>query len=250
MNSKEVRSPLEAIVRPVLVTTAGAIAASWGINYLMLLSDTLSAFARSAITATILPVLLVAPLAAALFWTRTELKSVKRANSAKAARDPLTGHFDQSILAIAVEERRKHVDPDAPSRGAFLLLELDDLRKINAQFGPDWSASALGLVAQTVRNNVRAGDLVGRLETGEFGIFLPHATDEDAIRVGDRIVKAISNAYFAPDGVETIVTARVAGIVFERELEFSEMVQQAANALGSSDVSASVSLRTVPSYPS
>lgn len=251
MNSQEVRSPLGAIVRQVALTTAGAIAVSWAINYLMLLSDTLSAFARSAITATLLPILLVAPIAAALFWTRAELKNVKRASSAKASRDPATGHLDQSVLAIAVEERRKHVDAgDGPLRGAFLLLELDDLRKINAQFGPEWSASALSLVAQTVRKSVRAGDLVGRLETGEFGIFLPQATEDDAIRVGDRIVQAIASAYFAPDGVETIVTVRVAGIVFERELEFSEMVQQAASQLGAADVSTSMTLRTLSAYPS
>lgn len=234
LEASRTSSSLVPIAVKAGIATLCAVALSWGVNYLMLLDESISPFTRSAITVTLIPILVAAPLAAVIFWQHSALRAARRANNASASRDPGTGHFDQNILAIAVEERRRHVDLAKPARGAFLMLEVNELRTINAEYGPDWSASAISLVAQTIRRSVRAGDLVGRLETGEFGIFLPHTNEEDAERVGARIVQAIESAYFAPNGVETTVHARVAAIVFENELEFPEMVRLAASQLAAS----------------
>lgn len=231
-DTRQRRTRLRRTAVAAAAATAGAIALSWLFNYLLLFVDGLSAFARSATTATVLPVLLAGPLTAFGMWQREEAWRMRRANALAASRNPATGCVAQKVLSVVVEERRrKPPSPDGSARGAFLLLELDELKRINARFGPDWSAAALALVADTIRSSVRAGDLVGRLETGEFGIFLPGASEEDAQRVGQRVVDAVASAYFAPEGIESMVGARVAGIVFDHQLEFAEMVRRAAAQL-------------------
>jgi len=223
---------LSAIVAGATLATVAALAASWALNYLLLFSDGLSGFARSAITATILPVVLVGPLAGFALWQRQEIRRARRAGAKAAARDPATGFVSQNILSAVVEERRKRVPvSDEAASGALLLLEVSELKRINARFGPEWSASVLGAVGEAVRKSVRAEDLVGRLETGEFGIFLPHVSKEDAEQVGQRVLDAVASVYFAPDGIERTIDVRVAGVAFGREIRFAEIIRHAAARL-------------------
>jgi len=226
------RTRIRRIAVATAAVTAGAIALSWFLNYLLLFADGLSPLEHSAITATVLPVLLVGPLIAFGLWQKEEARQARRASALAASRDPTTGCVGQNVLSIVVEERRKRTpSPDGSARGVFLLLELDQLKMVNARFGPEWAASALALVADTIRNSVRVGDLVSRLETGEFGIFLPGASEEDAKQASRRIVEAVGSAYFAPEGVESMIGVRMVGLVFDHHLGFTEMVRRAARQL-------------------
>lgn len=226
------RKRFGSIIAATAAMTGGAVAASWAFNYLLLFADGLSAFARSAITATVVPIVLAAPLAAFGLWQREKVRRMRRAGAVAAGRDPATGCIGQQVLSAVVDERRKRTPPSGgPASGAFLLLEMSGMRRINARFGPEWTTSALALVADTIGRSVRAGDTVGRLETGEFGIFLPYASEEDAKQVGKRIVEAMAAVYFAPEGIENAIDARVAGIVFDHQIEFAEMVRHAARQL-------------------
>lgn len=223
-------------IRPMATTiaavTAGAIAVSWGLNYLLLFADNLSAFSRAAITATLLPILLVVPLMIFGLWQREQARRARQASIMAQGRDPASGYIGQTMLSAIVAERRKATPlTDGPVSGAFLMIEADGLRKINARFGPEWAASALTLVADTIRRSVRATDQVGRLQTGEFGIFLPHVSENDAEQVGRRIVDEVAAIYFAPQGIESVIGVRVAGIVFDHQLEFAEMVRHTARRL-------------------
>jgi diguanylate cyclase len=223
------RGRYKRITFVILAATAGALAASWALNYLLMLSDSLSAFTRSAITATVLPLVLVPPLIAFGLRQQDRARRAQRANVWAAGRDLATGFVSHQMLTNIVEERRKKKPlTDGPRKGAFLLLDISELKSINAQFGPEWSASALSLVADTIRKSVREGDLVGRLETGEFGIFLPDADEADAQRVGQRINEAVGSIYFAPGGIETIIALQVVGVIFDHQVRFAEVIRHAA----------------------
>lgn len=237
------------MVATTMAVTTGAVALSWGFNYLLLFADGLSAFSRAAITATVLPVLLVAPLMVFGLWQKEQARRLRKMSGINAARDPASGFVGQTMLSSVVEDRRRNVPAtDGPVSGAFLMLEANGLKQINARFGPEWTASALALVADTIRRSVRASDLVGRLETGEFGIFLSNASEKDAEQVGQRIVDAVASIYFAPEGIESVISTRVAGIVFDHQIEFAEMVRHTAHQLAymsTKDSSALIQMKTL-----
>lgn len=226
------RRAFRSIASRTALVTVAAVAASWALNYLLLFADGISAFGRSAITATVLPVVLAGPLVAFGLWQREEARRARKAGSRGATHDPATGFVGAQVFSTAVQERRMRAPAaDRSGRGALLLVDLDGLKLINARFGSDWSASALAIVADAVRRSVRSDDLVGRLETGELSIFLPEADEGDARKVAQRITDAVAAVYFAPGGIERSIGLRIAGVVFDHQLHFAEMIRHAGEQL-------------------
>jgi diguanylate cyclase len=78
---------------------------------------------------------------------------------------------------------------------------------------------------------VREEDLIGRIGTSIFGVFLPGATEEDAKEVGERIRARVAQVYFAPKGAEDVLSIGVGGVVFENELAFEDMFRSAEQLL-------------------
>lgn len=236
MAADDIRLPKRswrAVARLTVLGTLGVIAASWAFNYLLLFADGLTAFGRSMVTATVLPVLIGAPLLAVAALQREKARQSKRMATLAASYDSATGCLKGDVFSGLLEDRRRRraTPASGPQSGALLLLELDRLKQINARFGPEWSDLALKLVADAIRRSIRESDVLGRLETGEFGLFLPGASEEEALRVGERALGAVAAVYFAPGGVERTIELRIAGIVFESQLPFSELIRHAEEQL-------------------
>lgn len=62
----------------------------------------------------------------------------------------------------------------------LIFIDLDRFKQINDQFGHATGDKVIQHVAQTLIENVRQSDIVGRLGGDEFGIALTHAEFEDA----------------------------------------------------------------------
>jgi diguanylate cyclase (GGDEF)-like protein len=88
-----------------------------------------------------------------------------------AQEDPLTGLLNRRgffrDLARAVAYRARYGTPIA-----LLVVDLDDFKPINDQYGHEAGDKALVHVATLIRNNVRASDSVGRLGGDEFAVVL------------------------------------------------------------------------------
>ena len=96
---------------------------------------------------------------------------------------------------------------------------------------------------------MRASDLVGRTSQNEFGVYLAGASEDDARAVGERIRDAVAEVWFAPGDRRDMLAVNVAGVVFEQELEFAEMMRQAARALPARGRARTVRLAHVPPTP-
>jgi diguanylate cyclase (GGDEF)-like protein len=113
-----------------------------------------------------------------------------------AQEDPLTGLLNRRgffrDLARAVAYRARYGTPIA-----LLLVDLDEFKPINDQYGHEAGDKALVHVATLIRNNVRASDSVGRLGGDEFGAILWQVDERNAILKAASLEALIAGSPFS-----------------------------------------------------
>jgi len=112
----------------------------------------------------------------------------------------------------------------------LLMIDSDSLKHINDRFGHLAGDDYLRSLSETIRDNVRAEDIVARYGGDEFAVLLPSTEPEDARVIAHRILEAIRQLEFRV-GVATIHTTASAGIAaYPRDAESAEGLLQAADA--------------------
>lgn len=220
--------------RIALITLAGTAAClvlSLAVNYLLLFNETLTPFGHSVASAAILPLLIGIPVFLFLGTRLEEIRRYRRELTRAASYDGQTGLFNSSAFGTMIERRTGPTQPAGRRHGAFLIIEIGKLREINMRYGRAWGDEALKVVVETIRATVRSDDIVGRISTNEFGVFLPGATEANALEVGERIRADIGAAYFGPAGETGLLDVSVGGVVFERDLTFDDMFRAAEELL-------------------
>ncbi len=74
---------------------------------------------------------------------------------------------------------------------AFLLLDIDDFKKINDRFGHQMGDQVLQRVAECGAQTTRRGDLFGRIGGEEFALLLPGCDSDLALQIGGRLQRAV-----------------------------------------------------------
>ncbi len=224
------RRGLLRLARWTFFGTAGCLVVSLTYNYFAFRALGREALFQGLVSATILPIVLAGPL---FFYLTMKLRELAIANhrlSLAASTDGLTECLNRGAFTSTVEA---HLDAgDASrSRGALLVIDADQFKRINDRFGHDVGDEALREIAAAIREAARAGDLVGRLGGEEFGVFLPDVGDAEAAEIAERIRKTIHASRFTPDGVHWRLSASVGGAVFDRPIGFSELFRLADQRL-------------------
>jgi diguanylate cyclase (GGDEF)-like protein len=132
----------------------------------------------------------------------------------QARTDGLTGlanHREfQEQLAHEVERAQRFGVPVG-----LVLLDLDDFKTINDQYGHLAGDNVLKAVSGALRGAIRDIDQASRYGGEEFAVILPHTTIEGATRLAERLRQAIAERVAnAPDGRQIRITASfgVAGL--------------------------------------
>lgn len=124
-----------------------------------------------------------------------------------AVTDPVTGLFNRhklnEFLELEVERARRYARPLS-----LIMLDIDDMKKINDTFGHPAGDEALRRVAQAIRSQVRRVDLPTRYGGDEFMIVLPEAKGEEARAIALRIGIEVKRGSF--DGVHLSASTGVA----------------------------------------
>ena len=100
----------------------------------------------------------------------------------QASTDPLTGLYNRRSMENSVRQLVHEHTPFTVS-----ICDLDHFKHLNDTFGHDTGDRALRLFARTLRNTVRANDLVSRHGGEEFVVVLPYADVETAKSILDRV---------------------------------------------------------------
>lgn len=104
--------------------------------------------------------------------------------------DALTGVLNRRGLEVALGELSRRVER-RPTRLVAMLIDCDDFKSINERDGHATGDLVLAGVAQAISSTVRSCDLVGRVGGDEFMVLLVDLGLWDALRVAERIRRAV-----------------------------------------------------------
>lgn len=93
----------------------------------------------------------------------------------RAEIDGLTGVYNKTTAQNLIEDAISN-NPDAEF--SFILIDIDDFKQVNDQYGHIHGDEALREVGRTLQENFRRDDIVARLGGDEFCVFTKAHTDE------------------------------------------------------------------------
>jgi|GEM_PF-4234281 len=123
------------------------------------------------------------------------IKNARRFEEAQllAARDSLTGLFNRrhffDLATREYERARRYGRPVSA-----ILLDLDNLKQINDNYGHNTGDSALQKVAQLCNSTLRRPDLIGRYGGDEYVMLLPETSLAKGLAVAERLRSSISQS--------------------------------------------------------
>ncbi|MCY0096225.1 GGDEF domain-containing protein [Hoeflea ulvae] len=189
-------------------------------------------FRYSIMVNTLLPMVLAAPLLFLLLTKMRQLAIAHREISLIASTDSLTTVLNRGAFKMLVDTCLKQATRHpAHDDGAFLVIDADHFKSINDQFGHQKGDVALKIIAQTIQDALRQGDIVGRIGGEEFGVFLPGTGLEQALVVAERIRLQINEADFPPDTGSHTLSVSVGGAAFGRNADYDDLFRVADRCL-------------------
>jgi diguanylate cyclase (GGDEF)-like protein len=118
--------------------------------------------------------------------TRRLLEETQR----MANTDSLTGIPNRRALTELLD-RELHTSERYDTPFAFVILDLDDLKKINDSGGHGLGDLALKRFAQVLKKNARKGDIIARYAGDEFILIMAQSDQEQSHRGVERIMGAL-----------------------------------------------------------
>ncbi|WP_292921067.1 GGDEF domain-containing protein [Nitrosomonas sp.] len=100
--------------------------------------------------------------------------------------DQMTGAFNRRGLDEIFKREAARADRNAQSLGV-VLIDLDNFKKINDNFGHQYGDSVLINLVTVAKETLRPSDIVARFGGEEFVILLPEVELEDALTIIQRL---------------------------------------------------------------
>jgi diguanylate cyclase (GGDEF)-like protein/PAS domain S-box-containing protein len=153
----------------------------------------------------------------------TERKHAEEKVQLLAVTDPLTGLGNYRRLVEALDAEVKRTGRTGRPF-AVLLLDLDQLKKINDRYGHLIGSQALCRLADVLRVDCRAIDTAARYGGNEFAVILPETTAAAARLVASRI-----RGRLATDRLQPPLSASIGVAVYPQDGETMEALLRTAD---------------------
>lgn len=108
----------------------------------------------------------------------------------QALTDELTGCYNRRAFELQLE-RDLHLATRMRHPLSLIMMDIDDFKHINDRAGHDGGDTALRIIAENLRAELRAVDTAVRFGGDEFAIILPQANVEGALIVAERLRKRV-----------------------------------------------------------
>lgn len=142
--------------------------------------------------------------------------------------DPLTGLRNRSVLW----DRLSHELEVASRLGqhvGVLLLDLDDFKPLNDEFGHAAGDLVLQRVANVLTASVRSSDTVCRMGGDEFVVVASIASADDAVQLAEKLTATLREPFRVADHTIT-VSASVGFSIFPKDGDSAESLVNKADA--------------------
>jgi len=157
-----------------------------------------------------------------LLRSRDELLAARQEAQAQAARvaqlerdleavtalvrqDSLTGVLNRRGLEEAYAAEAARCERRA-SPLSLAVMDLDNFKQLNDRLGHAGGDAALGHLARTARAALRPSDTIARWGGEEFVILLPDTARDDALRIMQRLQRALTRRFFLHNNERVLIT--------------------------------------------
>ena len=108
----------------------------------------------------------------------------------QALTDALTGCYNRRAFELQLE-RDLHLATRMRQPLSLIMMDIDNFKQINDRAGHDGGDTALRIIAENLRAELRAVDTAVRFGGDEFAIILPQANVDGALIVAERLRKRV-----------------------------------------------------------
>jgi len=141
--------------------------------------------------------------------------------------DTLTGLLNRRGFMSALEKELDRTNRGHSSGGLLIIIDLDNFKLINDQFGHDIGDKALTLVGTTLRDDIRTMDFAGRLGGDEFILLFSDTTGKAALNRAEKIIRKLNNLSFMKKGKEIHVRASLGFVEYKKGDQIDMIFQKA-----------------------
>jgi len=152
----------------------------------------------------------------------------------ESVKDGLTGVYNRKAFDRYIN---KLVERNTVTKATFsmLLLDIDDFKKVNDNFGHQTGDRVLVAMANKCREIIRSDDFLARYGGEEFVVVLPGASLRNAVKKGKLICKEIAKARYALEESEedTIIsiTLSIGASVYKKDDTVATIIERVDKAL-------------------
>lgn len=156
----------------------------------------------------------------------THTVEVRNRLRAESERDSLTNLYNRKGGETRI---RKELEEEAPY--IFLLLDIDNFKKMNDCYGHYQGDQALCFLAQLLTQNFRKSDIVYRIGGDEFGLFLTDCKGHDIIRVKLEELCRTFQQWSKDNFPKSEMSVSLGGIAGKKKIEYADLYQMADRVL-------------------
>jgi diguanylate cyclase (GGDEF)-like protein len=109
----------------------------------------------------------------------------------QAATDFITQAPDRKTIINNAETYIKNALRESPRGVGVALINVDELKNINAAYGCKVGDAALARIYQTIASELRASDLFGRYSGSKFLLILTNASEQDMRCLYERLQQQV-----------------------------------------------------------
>lgn len=158
----------------------------------------------------------------------TEEHAAQVAINQKLKLDQMTGILNKTSTQEAIEQYLTVCNPEQKSKQALFAIDTDNFKNVNDTLGHMFGDEVIQLVAKTLRNTFKEGDIVGRIGGDEFMVLMKNSTFKVVIERARELNHRLDRT-FTKDGKSVHISCSIGIAFYGVEADSYEQLYQRAD---------------------